>query len=61
MIKTALVIIFGGIFLFQFKNGYKDFLAQGAIPVSLTPVGKGKNLQTEKFQYFLLFSVVELT
>ncbi len=30
------------------------FAAQGALPVSLTPVANGKNLQSEKFSLFLL-------
>jgi hypothetical protein len=30
------------------------FAAQGAPPVSLTPMANGKNLQTEKFKFFCL-------
>ncbi len=32
---------------------FRKFAAQGAPPVSLTQVANGKNLQSEKFNYFL--------
>jgi hypothetical protein len=36
------------------KKFAEIFAAQGAAPVSLTPVENGKNLQSEKFSLFLL-------
>jgi hypothetical protein len=37
-----------------FRKFTEIFAAQGAPPVSLTPVAIGKNLQSEKFSLFLL-------
>jgi hypothetical protein len=36
------------------RNFAEIFAAQGAPPVSLTPVANGKNLQAEKFELFYL-------
>jgi hypothetical protein len=40
-----------------FRKFGEIFAAQGAPPVLLTPVANGKNLQSEKFNYFVLTSL----
>jgi hypothetical protein len=39
-----------------FRKFAEIFAAQDAPPVPLTPVANGKNLQSEKFSFFLLLT-----